>query len=108
MPKYLLEVTYGAEGAKALMSGGGSARKKAALAVAKSAGGKVEAFYFAFGKTDAYVVADLPDNVSAAALALTVSGGSNGAVTLRTTVLLTPAEVDQAAAMKVKYNPPKA
>jgi uncharacterized protein with GYD domain len=35
--------------------------------VAKSVGGKVEAFYFALGDVDAYIILDLPDNVSAAA-----------------------------------------
>src|SRR5881397_839581 len=106
MPKYLLEVQYDAQGAKALMANGGSARKKAADTAAKSVGGKVESFYFAFGKTDAYVVADLPDNTAAAALALAVSGGSNGAVTIRTVVLLTPQDIDEAASLKVKYSGP--
>ena len=75
MPKYLLRVNYTLEGVRGVLAKGGAARKAAAAAAAKSAGGKVESFYFAFGDTDVYVVADMPDNASAAALALTVSGG---------------------------------
>ena len=70
------------------------------------AGGTLETFYFAFGDRDAYVVCDLPDNESAAAVALTVNAG--GGATVRTAVLLTPDEVDAAAKRSVDYRPPGA
>src|SRR5688500_1310714 len=95
MAKYLLQVNYTLDGVKGVMAKGGSARKTAAQQAAKSVGGKVEAFYFAFGSTDVYVIADLPDNAAAAALALTVSAA--GGATVSTTVLLTPDEIDKAA-----------
>lgn len=104
MPKYLLEVNYTLQGVKALVEKGGSARKAAAQAAAKSVGGKVESFYFAFGGTDAYVVIDAPDNQAAAALALAVSAG--GGATAKTVVLLTPEDVDGASNQTVKYSPP--
>jgi uncharacterized protein with GYD domain len=104
MPKYLLRVNYTLDGVKGVLAKGGSARKAAAASAAKSAGGKVESFYFAFGDTDVYCVADMPDNAAAAALALTVSGG--GGATVDTTVLLTTEEIDQAAGTTVKYKPP--
>ena len=104
MPKYLLHVSYTLEGVNGVLAKGGSARKAAAQAAAKSAGGKVESFYFAFGSTDAYVIGDFPDNAAAAALALTVSAG--GGATVATTVLLTPDEIDRAAATNVKYRAP--
>jgi len=104
MPKYLLEVEYTNQGVKALLDKGGSARKAAAQAAVKSVGGKVESFYFAFGGTDAFVVMDAPDNQAAAALALTVSAG--GGATVRTVVLLTPEDLDEAANKQVKYSPP--
>ena len=50
--------------------------------------------YFAFGSTDAFAIADLPDNAAAAALALTVSGA--GGATVDTVVLLAPEEIDTA------------
>jgi uncharacterized protein with GYD domain len=104
MPKYLLEVNYTLEGVRGVIDKGGSARKAAAAAAAKSVGGKVDSFYFAFGGTDVYVVADMPDNEAAAALALNVTAGGGAAV--RTVVLLTPEEVDAATSKKVKYTPP--
>jgi uncharacterized protein with GYD domain len=104
MPKYLLEVNYTLDGLKGLVAKGGSARKAAAQAVAKSVGGKVDSFYFAFGGADAYTVVDMPDNAAAAALALTVS--SSGGATVKTIVLLTPDEVDGATSKKVKYVAP--
>lgn len=104
MPKYLYQVSYAAEGVKGLLKDGGSKRKAAAEALAKSVGGKVEAFYFAFGQTDAYVIVDLPDNASAAAGALVVS--ATGAISLKTTVLITPEEMDTAAKKSVTYSPP--
>jgi len=104
VPKYLLQVNYTLEGVRGVLAKGGTARKAAAQAAAKSAGGKFESFYFAFGSTDVYAIVDLPDNAAAAALALAVSAG--GGATVATTVLLTPEEVDGAAGANVKYRPP--
>jgi uncharacterized protein with GYD domain len=104
MPKYLIEVNYTLDGVKGLKAEGGSARVAAATALIESLGGKVESFHFAFGDTDAYVIADMPDNASVAAAALAVSSG--GGATLRTVVLLTAAEVDAAVAKRTLYRPP--
>ena len=67
-------------------------------------GGTIEAFYYAFGDTDLYIIGDFPDHATAAAIALTVT--STGAVTLKTTVLLTPEELDAAAKLTPTYSPP--
>lgn len=64
----------------------------------------MEAFYFAFGENDAYVILDLADNLTAAAISLAVT--STGAVSTKTTVLLTAEEIDQAAKSPVDYQPP--
>ena len=78
MPEYLFEASYTAEGAKGLIRDGGSKRRAAVETVTKSLGGRLEAFYFAYGKTDAFVIVELPDSASATAVALTV--GASGAV----------------------------
>jgi uncharacterized protein with GYD domain len=104
MPKYLWEVSYSAEGAKGLLKDGGTKRRKAAEETVKAAGGKLEAFYFAFGKSDAYLIADIPDHVNVAAAALTVN--ASGAVAVKTTILLTPEELDKASKRSISYNPP--
>jgi uncharacterized protein with GYD domain len=67
-------------------------------------GGKLDAFYFAFGKNDAYLIVDVKDNASVAAVNLVVQ--ASGAATVRTIVLLTPEEIDQASKKSVTYSPP--
>jgi len=104
MPKYLIEVNYTAQGLKAVATKGGAAREKAASEAAQSLGGSLDAFYFAFGDSDVVVIADFPDNVSAAALALAV--GSSGGASVRTTPLMTSKEIDKAAKKQVAYQPP--
>ncbi|HEY7141823.1 MAG TPA: GYD domain-containing protein [Methylomirabilota bacterium] len=106
MPKYLFEASYTMEGAKGLVKDGGSKRRATIEALLKSLGGRLEAFYFAYGESDAFVIVDLPDSVSATAVALTV--GATGAVRLKTTVLITPEEVDQAVKKTVAYRAPGA
>jgi uncharacterized protein with GYD domain len=64
----------------------------------------MEGFYFAFGEDDAIVICDLPDNATAAAVALAVN--SSGAAHVQTVVLMTPEEVDQAIGTTVDYRPP--
>ena len=101
MPKYLITASYTTEGVKGLQSAGGSSRVEAVSAALANVGGSLESFHFAFGDADAYVIAEVPDNQSAAAVALAVNS-SGGAVT-KTTVLLTPEEVDAAAQQSVGY-----
>ena len=106
MPKFLIEASYTLEGVKGVRSEGGSGRRDAVAQVVDSVGGQLESFYFAFGDRDAHVIVDLPDNESAAAVALTVNAA--GGATVRTVVLLTPEEVDAAAKRSVEYRPPGA
>ena len=94
MAKYLISASYHAEGTKGLLKDGGTKRAEAASAAIESVGGKVESFYFAFGDADGYLIVDLPDEVSAAAVALKV--GASGLVSTSTTALLTPEQVDAA------------
>ena len=104
MPKYLVQANYVGEGLKGLLKEGGTSRRAAVEKLFSSVGGKVEAFYYAFGDTDVFVIADVPDNVTAAALSLTVS--ASGSVTAKVTVLLTAEEIDAAAKKTLAYRPP--
>jgi uncharacterized protein with GYD domain len=104
MAKYLFEARYTPEGAKGVAKEGGSGRRAAVAKMAEGVGGKLEAFYFAFGGVDAYVIVDMPDNVSAAAAALAVNQG--GAASVKTVVLLAPEDMDKAAKKAVDYRPP--
>jgi uncharacterized protein with GYD domain len=104
MPKYLLQVSYTAEGSKGLQKDGGTKRRRAAQALVEGLGGKLESFYFAFGDVDVITIADMPDAVSAAAASVALA--ASGAVTSKTTVLFTPEEMDQATKKSVSYTPP--
>jgi uncharacterized protein with GYD domain len=105
MAKYLIAVSYSTEGLKGVLKEGGSARVAVVEQLAQGLGGHMEAFYFAFGSSDAYVIVDLPDNASAAAVASAV-GASGAASRYETIVLLTPAEIDEATQKAVDYRPP--
>lgn len=104
MAKYLVAASYTAEGAKGLLKDGGTKRRQAAEQAIKSAGGKLEAFYFAFGDSDAFVIIDAPDNVTIAAASLAIN--ASGAVHTKTVVLLSPEEIDQASKKGTIYRPP--
>ena len=104
MPKYLIEASYTREGIEGVMRVGGSSRVAAVEEAVRSVGGELESFHFAFGDHDAIVIVEAPDNEAAAAIALTVNA-AGGAVS-KTTVLLTPEEVDAAAERSVAYAAP--
>ena len=104
MPKYLVQANYVGEGIKGLLKEGGSARRAAVEKLFGSVGGKVEAYYYAFGDTDLFVIADVPDNTTAAALSLIVNAA--GAATAKITVLLTSEEMDAATKKTPSYRPP--
>ena len=104
MSKFLWQVSYTAQGAQGLKKDGGSARRAAVQRLVEPAGGKLEAFYFALGEADVYVIAELPDTKTATAVSLAVN--TAGAARLRTVVLLTPEEMDAAVKQGVEYRAP--
>jgi uncharacterized protein with GYD domain len=106
VPKYLVQGSYTADGAKGLLKDGGSKRRSVAQGLVEKLGGRLEAFYFAFGDTDFYLIADLPDAASPAAISLVVN--ASGAMHTRTTVLLTPEEIDAATKKTIDFRPPGA
>lgn len=104
MPKYLVHGNYLGQGLKELLKEGGSGRRDAIRKLLESVGGKLEGVYYAFGDTDVYVIADLPDNQAATAVSLVTN--ASGAVNVRTTVLMTPEEIDAAIDRTPDYRPP--
>lgn len=104
MPKYLIQATYTADGLKGVLHDGGTGRRQAVERMLEGLGGRVEQMYFAFGETDTYVIVDLPGNAASAAVGLAVS--ASGVVRTKTTVLLTPEEIDEAARLQVEYRAP--
>ena len=104
MPKYLVKASYTVEGVKGLLKEGGTSRKKEVEKMINELGGKVEAFYFAFGDTDVFAILDLPDAESASAASLTIN--ASGYTNISLTVLITPDEADRAVRKTVSYTPP--
>ena len=106
MPKFMIKASYNTDGAKGLMKEGGSARRAVVQKLVESLGGKVEAFYFAYGEADAYIITDMPDAATGIAISLTVN--ASGAVRLSTIPLITPEELDAASKKTVNYRAPGA
>ena len=105
MPKYLVQGFYTDQGLKGLIKVGGSKRRATVEQLAKEIGGKLEAFYFAFGSDDFVIVLDLPSNIDMAATSIVAQ--ASGTVKSRVTVLMTPEDVDQAVQRKVDFRPPE-
>jgi len=106
MAKFLWKASYTSDGVKGVLKEGGTGRRAAVEKVVEGLGGKVERFYFALGEHDVYVIAELPDTVTATAVSLTVN--ASGVVALQTVELLTPEQVDEASKKSVDYRPPGA
>jgi uncharacterized protein with GYD domain len=104
MPKYLVQAITTTEGARGFLKEGGTSRRAAVEKLVNALGGTLEAFYYAFGEADEYIIADLPDNVSMAAAAVVATAG--GASALKTAVLITPEEMDAAVKKTPSYRPP--
>ncbi|MEV0131041.1 GYD domain-containing protein [Dactylosporangium sp. NPDC050688] len=106
MAKFLFRSTYTTEGVRGLLDEGGSGRVTQTEQLIARLGGRLESFHFAFGGADTYIIAELPDNATAAAVRLAAT--ASGAVSTETVVLLTPEEIDQATGQKVVFRPPGA
>ena len=104
MAKYLFYGSYTPEGLRGLMAEGGSSRIEAAKEALASVGGELEAFYFAFGDYDFYIIVNLPDNISTTAISW--AGNVSGTFSIKTVVLLTPEEIDEAVKKSVTFRSP--
>ena len=106
MPKYLITATYATEGVRGVIRDGGTGRQRAIEKLFENAGGQLDGLYFAFGDADVYCFGELPDNETAAGIALTIN--ADGRTKVQTTVLLTPEQIDAATRANVEYAAPGA
>ncbi|HET6557153.1 MAG TPA: GYD domain-containing protein [Prolixibacteraceae bacterium] len=106
MRKYLIKGTYNPDGTKGLIQEGGSGRKTAIEKMLADMGGRVEAFYFAFGEDDVILIVELPDDITAVAVGLRVNAA--GLVRISMTVLISPEDIDAASKKSVSYRAPGA
>jgi uncharacterized protein with GYD domain len=110
MARYLIQATYTPEAWAAQLKNPQN-RRAAATPLVEQLGGHLEAFYYAFGASDLVIIAEAPDNISAAAIGLAVT--STGAFkSYTTTPLLTVDEAMQAMRKAgeagAAYRPPTA
>ena len=104
MPKYMIQASYVGEGLKGLLNEGGTKRQETVAKAIEGMGGTLETFYYAYGDYDVVGIADMPDNVSSVAFSLMVN--ASGVINAKTTVLLTPEEIDKATKKTVEFRPP--
>ncbi|HET8717637.1 MAG TPA: GYD domain-containing protein [Nocardioidaceae bacterium] len=104
MPKYMISANYTARGMEGVRAAGAKSRVDAVSAMLEAMGGRLESFHFAFGDPDVFAVADVPDDEAAAAVAMAIN--STGAVSVRTTKLLAPEQIDEALSRSVDYRAP--
>jgi len=104
MPKYLFQVNYVGEGVKGLLKDGGSKRRAVVEEFFKSLGGRLEAYYYALGDTDLYIIAEFPNHAAVKACGLAVT--ATGTIACKAEVLLTPEEVDAATKLQPTYSAP--
>jgi uncharacterized protein with GYD domain len=104
MAKYLITANYTSEGMSGVRAAGAKSRVDAVSTMLEAMGGRLESFYFAFGDTDVFAIADVPDDEAAAAVAIAIN--STGAVSISTTKLLSVEQVDEALRRSVDYTPP--
>ncbi len=105
MGRYMFQASYSTDGIKGVLKEGGTGRRAAVEAALKSLGGKLEGFYYAFGEADVFVIVDGIDNATAAAFSMGVA--ATGAVhNVKTVVLMTPEEIDNAGKKTMSYRPP--
>jgi uncharacterized protein with GYD domain len=94
MPHYLHQVAYSREGWQALVNQPQD-RIEAVRPAIEKLGGKIKSAWFAFGEYDIVVISEMPDNISAAAIAMAFAGGG-ACKAVQTTPLLSAAEAVQA------------
>jgi uncharacterized protein with GYD domain len=97
MPSYLVQVSYTSDAVAALVSNPQN-RTEVVRKSVENLGGKLVGSWMSFGDYDVVLIAEMPDNVSAAALSIAAAAGGS-LKSVKTTPLLT-AEEGLAAAAK--------
>jgi uncharacterized protein with GYD domain len=106
MPRYLFKVDYSVEGLRGVVKEGAASRAAFIDKMASNLGGHLESFDFAFGHPDVYAIVTIPDDTTAAAVAIAI--GASGVGSIETVKLITPEEADAALAIETGYRPPSA
>ena len=107
MPFFLIQGSYSSQ-ATAAMIKNPQDRAAAVRPMIERMGGKLHGLWLAFGEYDVVAITEVPDNATAAALAMAI--GASGALSaFRSTALITVAEATEAMkkAGGAGYQPPR-
>ena len=104
MAKFMYQNRFTQSGLQGAIKEGFAKREPYIRQLFESLGGKIEAVYWTYGEDDIVLIVDLPD--AAAAVAVSLAVNSSGALQVRTTPLLTTAEMDAAVAKMPQFRPP--
>lgn len=104
MANYMFRTRYTRSGLEGLLREGGTGRRAALSQTIEGMGGKLEGFYYAMGDDDLILIAEIPDQTTAAAIALNIAAA--GALEVSTTVLVSPETIDEAVNKSVPYRLP--
>ena len=104
MAKFLFRANYSQEGVNVLIEEGGLKRREALQQTIEGVGGTLENFYYAFGDTDLFMIADMPDHESAMAISLVIN--SAGVLDISATEVFEPEFIDGASQKSVTYRVP--
>lgn len=105
MPHYLQQVAYSQQGWEALVANPQN-RIEAVRPSIEKLGGKIESAWFSFGDYDIVVITEMPDNVTAAAIAMAFAAGG-ACKSVHTTPLISAQDAIQAVkkAKECGYRP---
>jgi uncharacterized protein with GYD domain len=104
MPKFMSTGQYSAGGLQGSLEEGFAVREAYVTQMIESLGGKVDGFYWTYGKNDIVTIIEGTEEV-ALAVALAVSSDPDS-VQIETMPLLTAADLDAARAKLPKYRGP--
>ena len=94
MPHFLHQIAYSREGWQTIVNNPQD-RIEAVRPAVEKLGGRIETAWFAFGDYDVVVITEMPNNLSAAAIAIAFSAGG-ACKAVQTTPLLSTAEAVEA------------
>jgi uncharacterized protein with GYD domain len=102
--RFLVTAKYSAAGVKAVLSAGGTTRREAAEKMINDLGGNLECIYYMLNADEVFFICTLPDDLSMAAISLNID--ATGMADINITPLLSPEQIDEAAAKVVHYRAP--
>ncbi|MFI5393140.1 MAG: GYD domain-containing protein [Myxococcota bacterium] len=106
MARFMFKVGYSKEGMQGVIKEGAANRRAFIEKMAADMGGSITSFDFAFGETDVYAIAEMPDAITSAAVSTAV--GAAGTGTIDTVELLSAEDIDRAIEQHAPYRAPGA